>query len=85
MGLGLASAARFGKSPAPWEAAAASDSPPPRHPWKDEPMPTLTRLLVGLAVLVVLAGAAILALATFVEPTPREMVIRVPQERLEAR
>lgn len=48
-------------------------------------MPTLTRLLVGLAVLVVLAGAGILALATFVEPTPREMVIRVPQERLEAR
>lgn len=48
-------------------------------------MPTLTRLLVGLAVLVVLAVAGIFALATFVEPTPREMVIRVPQERLEAR
>ena len=48
-------------------------------------MPTLTRLLVGVAILAVLVGAAVLALATFVEPTPREMMIRVPQERLEAR
>lgn len=48
-------------------------------------MPTLTRLLVGLAILTAVVGAAVFALATFVEPTPREMVIRVPQERLEAR
>ena len=48
-------------------------------------MPTLTRLLVGVAILAALAGAAVFALATFVEPSPREMVIRVPQERLEAR
>lgn len=48
-------------------------------------MPTLTRVLVGLVVLAVLAGGAIYALATFVQPQPRELVIKVPQERLEAR
>ena len=48
-------------------------------------MPTLTRLVVGLAILGVLAGAAVYVLANFVEPHPREMVVRVPPERLGAR
>lgn len=48
-------------------------------------MPTLTRLIVGLAILVVLAGAAVWVLATQVDPHAREMVIHIPQERLEGR
>lgn len=48
-------------------------------------MPTLTRIVVGLVVLAAIGGGAVYALATFVEPKPREMVIKVPQERLEAR
>jgi hypothetical protein len=47
-------------------------------------VPTLFRFL---AVLVILAGigfAAIFALATFVEPEPREMTITVPNHRLSA-
>lgn len=48
-------------------------------------MPTLTRLVAGLAVVAVLAGVAVWALATQVDPHAREMVIRVPQERLEGR
>ncbi|MBV5262772.1 histidine kinase [Pinisolibacter aquiterrae] len=48
-------------------------------------MPTLTRVFVGLVILAGLSGAAVWSLATFVEPHPREMVIKVPQERLEAK
>ena len=36
-------------------------------------MPTLIRFLVVLIVLAVLAGAAMVYLAYFVEPSPREM------------
>jgi phage shock protein PspC (stress-responsive transcriptional regulator) len=45
-------------------------------------MPSLIRLLIVLAVLAGAAGAAILALATFVQPTPREMSVTIPPERL---
>ena len=45
-------------------------------------MPSLIRFLVVLAVLAGLGYAAMLALATFVEPTPREMKVRVPAEKL---
>lgn len=48
-------------------------------------MPTLTRLIVGLAIVAVLAGAAVWVLATQVDPHAREMTIKVPQERLEGR
>ncbi len=48
-------------------------------------MPTLMRLIVGLTILAILGGAAVWALATFVDPHPREMMVRVPQERLEGR
>lgn len=51
----------------------------------DDAMPTLTRILVVLVVLAGLAGGAVYALATFVEPKPREMVIKVPQERIGTR
>ncbi|MER2607034.1 MAG: histidine kinase [Siculibacillus sp.] len=48
-------------------------------------MPTLMRLLVALAIgAVVVIGAAV-ALATLVEPRQREMVIKVPQGRFDAK
>jgi len=66
-------------------AAIRTDGPTTDSFTRREDMPTLTRLVVGLAILGVLAGAAIYALANFVEPHPREMVVRVPPERLGAR
>lgn len=50
-----------------------------------EDMPSLMRFLIALVVLAGLGAAAMYALATFVEPRPREMTIRVPQERLDPR
>ena len=48
-------------------------------------MPSLVRFLIGAAVVAVLGFAVVWALATFVEPHPREMTIRIPQERLDPR
>lgn len=48
-------------------------------------MPSLIRFLVAVVVLAALGFAAVWALATFVDPRPREMTIRVPQERLDPR
>ena len=45
-------------------------------------MPTLVRLLVTLGLLMGLGYGAMLLLATLVEPTPREMTVTVPPERL---
>ena len=50
-----------------------------------ERMPTLMRFLIGLAVLGAIVAGGLVALATLVEPTPREMTIKVPQERFEGR
>ena len=50
---------------------------------RDSPLlPSLIRFLVTLAVLAGLVYAGMWALATFVEPEPREMRVRVPNERL---
>lgn len=46
-------------------------------------MPTLFRFLIGLVVLAVIGFIAVWVLANFVEPRPREMTIRIPQERLD--
>jgi phage shock protein PspC (stress-responsive transcriptional regulator) len=46
-------------------------------------MPSLVRFLVTLLVLAGLGFAAMYVLANFVEPKPREMTIRIPQERLD--
>lgn len=43
-------------------------------------MPSTFRLLRRLFILAALVFAAIWALATFVEPTPREMVVTIPIE-----
>lgn len=48
-------------------------------------MPSLVRFLIALVVLAGLGFAAMYVLANFVEPRPREMTIRVPQERLDPR
>ena len=45
-------------------------------------MPSLIRLIVVLAVLAGLAYGTMLSLALFVEPTPREMSIKIPAKRL---
>ena len=45
-------------------------------------MPTLTRLLIFLAVAAALVFGAMVALATFVVPRQSEMTIRVPADKL---
>ncbi|MEO8669247.1 MAG: histidine kinase [Bauldia sp.] len=45
-------------------------------------MPSLVRFLVVCIVLAGIAGAAMVYLAHFVEPHPREMTIRIPAEKL---
>ncbi|MEM1286172.1 MAG: histidine kinase [Cohaesibacteraceae bacterium] len=46
-------------------------------------MPTTIRLLTRLAILAALIGGIIYALATYVEPTPEPVSIRIPTERFE--
>lgn len=48
-------------------------------------MPTLFRFLFVLAILAGLAFAAMFALATLVEPQPREMSVTIPSSRLPTR
>jgi hypothetical protein len=45
-------------------------------------MPTLTRLLIFLAVAAALIFGAMVVLATFVVPKQSEMTIRVPTDKL---
>jgi hypothetical protein len=44
-------------------------------------MPTLMKLLAVVGVIAGIAYAAMFALATFVDPKPREMVVTVPPDR----
>ncbi|MDR3497415.1 MAG: histidine kinase [Ancalomicrobiaceae bacterium] len=44
-------------------------------------MPTLFRFLLSLAVLSGIVVGSMYSLATFVQPKPREITIRVPQDR----
>ncbi|AWN41080.1 histidine kinase [Methylobacterium durans] len=46
-------------------------------------MPTLFRFIATLAVLAGLVFAGMFALATFVEPTPREMSVTIPAAKLQ--
>jgi len=48
-------------------------------------VPSLVRFLIGVAVLAGLGAVGVYVLANFVDPRPREMTIRVPQERFEPR
>ena len=45
-------------------------------------MPTLIRLIITLLFLAGLVYAGMIALVAFVEPTPREVTIRIPQRDL---
>lgn len=45
-------------------------------------MPTLFRLLITLLFLAGLVYAGMIALVAFVQPTPREVTIRIPQREL---
>jgi len=47
-----------------------------------EAMPSLIRLLFVLGLLSGLAYGAVVTLATFVEPQPREITVTIPQDRL---
>lgn len=44
-------------------------------------MPTLFRFLLVIAILAGLGYAAMFALATFVQPDPREITVPVPTQR----
>ncbi|MCB1430462.1 MAG: histidine kinase [Nitratireductor sp.] len=46
-------------------------------------MPSLIRFLVLCAVLAGCVYGAMFALATFVEPNPREMTVRIPNDKLD--
>ncbi|MGY2050080.1 histidine kinase [Methylobacterium sp. JK268] len=46
-------------------------------------MPTLFRFLAIVAILAGLVVAAMFALATFVEPTPREITVTIPSSKLQ--
>ncbi|GJD66377.1 hypothetical protein MPEAHAMD_6574 [Methylobacterium frigidaeris] len=46
-------------------------------------VPTLFRFLAVVAILAGLAFAAMFALATFVEPTPREISVTIPNTKLQ--
>jgi hypothetical protein len=55
------------------------------EPSKDARVPTLLRFLFVIAVLAGLGFAAMFALATLVEPEPREMTVTIPASRLPSR
>lgn len=46
-------------------------------------MPSLFRFLAVIGLIVAVVYGAMLALAVFVEPTPRELSVRIPADRLE--
>ena len=48
-------------------------------------LPSLIRFLIVVAVLAGIGYAAMWALATLVQPTPREMTVTIPANRLPAR
>jgi hypothetical protein len=50
---------------------------------QEAPLPTLLRFLAVIAILAGLGFAVMFALATFVEPEPRDMSVTVPFNRLQ--
>ena len=46
-------------------------------------MPSLIRLIVVLGLIAGAIYGGMIALVTFVDPNPREMTIRVPNERIQ--
>ena len=56
-----------------------------QEPAAEFPVPTLFRFLLTLAILAGLGYAIVFALATFVEPQPREITVTIPANRLPPR
>ena len=54
---------------------------PPEFGGKTAPMPTIFRFAVVAAVIAGLGFGALYALATLLEPAPREVVVPVPPSR----
>ena len=48
-------------------------------------MPSLIRFLVVVGLIVAAVYGSMVALVMFVEPTPKEMSVRIPNERLQPR
>ena len=46
-------------------------------------MPTLFKFLTFVAIIAGIVYGAMFSLATFVEPTPREMVVKVPAKKFD--
>lgn len=46
-------------------------------------MPSLIRFIVFCAVLAGIVYGGMFALATFVEPNPRELTVRIPNDKLD--
>jgi hypothetical protein len=46
-------------------------------------MPSLIRLIVILGLLAAAVYGSMIALVVLVEPTPREMTVRIPNERIQ--
>ena len=57
--------------------------PPPAGRLEIARMPSLFRFLVFVGLLGGLAYAAIFSLATFIEPSPREITVTIPQDKLQ--
>lgn len=53
-----------------------------RNGYAESFMPSLLRFVAVVGILIGLGYAGLWALAHFVEPSPREMTITIPQERL---
>lgn len=51
----------------------------------DTNMPSLFRLLFFLSIVFAVVYGGIFALATFAEPTQREITVRIPQDRINPR
>lgn len=49
---------------------------------RDRFMPTLSRFIIACILLALAGYAAMFALANFVEPSPREITVRVPTDKL---
>lgn len=49
---------------------------------EEGPVPTLFRFLVVVAILAAIGFAIVFALATLVEPEPREIAVPIPSSRL---
>jgi hypothetical protein len=45
-------------------------------------MPSLIRFLVFCAIIVALIYGGMFALATYVEPSPREMTVKIPAKKI---